>query len=170
MAETVERIVTLQTKEIALTVNGEPWRGLVPVEEVLLDTLRERIGLVGTKRSCESEVCGACTVLVNGEPISSCSFLTFEARGATVMTVEGLAEGDQLTPLQEAFIRNVAAQCGYCTSGQLMAATALLARNLWLSFADIQHWMSGNICRCGCYPAIATAIQEAAAELRARGR
>ena len=165
MAE-AERVTTLQTIDVALVVNGQPWAGAVPVEEVLLETLRERIGLTGTKRSCESEVCGACTVLVNEEPVSSCSYLTFEANGAEVTTVEGLAAGDELSPLQEAFVRNVAAQCGYCTPGQLMAATALLARNPCPSYADIQHWMSGNICRCGCYPAIATAIQEAAELLR----
>ena len=170
MAEAGERVETLELKSVSFTVNGRPWGGDVPVEEVLLDTLRQRIGLVGTKRSCESEVCGACTVLVNGEPVSSCSYLAFEANDAQVTTVEGLATGDDLSPLQDAFVRHVAAQCGYCTPGQLMAATALLARNESPTFTDIQHWMSGNICRCGCYPAIAAAIQEAAAELRARGR
>jgi aerobic-type carbon monoxide dehydrogenase small subunit (CoxS/CutS family) len=163
MAETLGRVETLQSADIHVTINGQPWSGAVPVEEVLLETLRGRLGLLGTKRSCESEVCGACTVLVNGEPVSSCSYLAFEADGAVVTTVEGLADGDRLSPLQEAFVRLVAAQCGYCTPGQLMAGTALLERNPAPSFADIQHWMSGNICRCGCYPAIAAAIMEAAA-------
>lgn len=157
---------TLETTTVALTVNGKPWSGPVPVEMVLLELLRQEIGLTGTKRGCESEVCGACTVLVDGRPVSSCSFLAFEASGRTVTTVEGLADGDTLHPLQEAFIRNVAAQCGYCTPGQLMAAAALLAENANPTYDEIAHWLMGNICRCGCYPAIATSIQEAAAELR----
>jgi aerobic-type carbon monoxide dehydrogenase small subunit (CoxS/CutS family) len=156
---------TLQTVDLALTLNGKPWRGTVPVEEVLLDLLRERAGLTGTKRSCESEVCGACTVLVNGEPISSCSYLAFEAQGKIVTTIEGLADGDRLDPLQEAFIRNVGAQCGYCTSGQIMLAKALLAANPAPTYADIAHWMT-NECRCGAYPAIATSILEAAQAYR----
>jgi len=158
-----EAIRTVQTVPVTLSVNGQPWSGDVPVEEVLLDFVRYRVGLTGTKRSCESEVCGACTVLVDGKPTSSCSFLAWEARGKEVTTVEGLASGDQLDPLQDAFIRNVAAQCGYCTPGQLMAAKALLARNPSPSYDQIAEWMNGNICRCGCYPAIAQSIQEAAA-------
>lgn len=157
---------TLQTVDVSLTVNGTRWTGSIPVEEVLLELLRSEIGLTGTKRGCESEVCGACTVLVDGRPVSSCSFLAFEANGATVTTIEGLADGDKLHPLQEAFIRNVAAQCGYCTPGQVMAATALLAENPAPTYDEIAHWLMGNICRCGCYPAIATSILEAAEELR----
>ncbi len=153
---------TLQTLPVSLTINGRQWTGELPVEEVLLDTLRSRLGLTGTKRSCESEVCGACTVLVDGEPVSSCTYLSFEADGKQVTTVEGLAQGDRLDPLQEAFIRNVGAQCGYCTPGQLMAAKALLRHNPRPTYDDIADWMSGNICRCGCYVAIAQSIQEAA--------
>jgi aerobic-type carbon monoxide dehydrogenase small subunit (CoxS/CutS family) len=156
---------TLQTVDLAFTLNGKPWHDTVPVEEVLLDLLRDRAGLTGTKRSCESEVCGACTVLVNGEPISSCSYLAFEAQGKAVTTIEGLADGDRLDPLQEAFIRNVGAQCGYCTSGQIMLAKALLAANPTPAYADIAHWMT-NECRCGAYPAIATSILEAAQAYR----
>ena len=134
--------------------------GQVAVEEVLLDFLRERLSLTGSKRGCESEVCGACTVLVDGAPVSSCSFFAFEAAGSAVTTVEGLAPADdRLHPLQEAFIRNVAAQCGYCTPGQLMAAKALLEMNPAPSFDEIAHWLSGNLCRCGCYPAIATSTR-----------
>jgi carbon-monoxide dehydrogenase small subunit len=157
---------TLQTVEVSMTVNGQLWMGQVPVEEELLEFLRVRLGLTGTKRACESEVCGACSVLVNGEPISSCSYLAFEANGKSVTTVEGLAVEGKLHPLQEAFIRNVAAQCGYCTPGQLIAATALLAENPSPTYQEIAHWLVGNICRCGCYPAIATSIMEAARELR----
>ncbi len=157
---------TLQTLPINLTVNGEPWSGQVPVEEVLLDLLRSRIGLTGTKRGCESEVCGACEVLVDGAPVSSCNYLAFEADGRSVTTVEGVAEGDKLHPVQEAFIRNVAAQCGYCTSGQILSAVTLLRENPSPDYEDIAHWLIGNICRCGCYPAIARSIMEAASELR----
>jgi carbon-monoxide dehydrogenase small subunit len=131
----------------------------VPVEEVLLDFARGRLMLKGSKRSCESEVCGACTMLVDGAPISSCSFLAFEVNGREVTTVEGLADGDELSALQQAFVTEVAAQCGYCTSGQLMSATALLNVNPSPTYEEMQHWMSGNICRCGCYPAIARAIK-----------
>ena len=162
-----EGLETLQTVQVAFTLNGKPWSGSVPVEQVLLDLLRERVGLTGTKRSCESEVCGACTVLVDGRAISSCNYLAFEANGKTVTTIEGLAQGDQLDPLQEAFIRNVGAQCGYCTSGQIMAAKALLNENPSPTYDDIAHWMS-NICRCGAYPAISASILEAAQAGRGR--
>jgi aerobic-type carbon monoxide dehydrogenase small subunit (CoxS/CutS family) len=168
MAEEFQVLKTQQTAKIALEINGKSWSGEVPVEEVLLDFLRYRAGLTGTKRSCESEVCGACTVLVDGQPTSSCSFLAFEATGRSVTTVEGLAQGEALDPLQEAFIRNVGAQCGYCTPGQLMAARGLLLANPSPTYEQIQEWMKGNICRCGCYPAIAASILEAAAAYRHR--
>ena len=154
-----QRVESVQSLSITTTVNGHAWSGEVPVEEVLLDFARGRLGLKGSKRSCESEVCGACTMLVDGAPVSSCSFLAFEVDGREVTTVEGLADGDELSPLQHAFVTEVAAQCGYCTSGQLMAATALLNENPSPTYQEMQHWMSGNICRCGCYPAIARAIK-----------
>ena len=111
---------------LSLTVNGKSWSGDIPIEETLLELLRNRLRLTGTKRSCESEVCGACTVLVDGRPVSSCNYLAFEAHEKSVLTIEGVARGDELDPLQEAFIRNIGAQCGYCTPGQIMAAKALL--------------------------------------------
>ena len=168
MADELETLTTLQTVKVSFTINGKPWSGEVPVEEVLLDLVRYRIGLLGTKRSCESEVCGACTVLVDGQPTSSCSYLAFEVDGKSVVTVEGLAAGEHLDALQEAFIRNVGAQCGYCTPGQLMAAKALLAENPSPTYEEIAEWMKGNICRCGCYPAISQSILEAAEEYRKR--
>src|SRR5262249_39463409 len=157
----VADVETVQTVGLGFTLKGKPWHGTVPVEEVLLDLLRERAGLTGTKRSCESEVCGVCTVLVDGEPISSCSYLAFEAQGKALTTIEGVADGDRLDPLQEAFIRNVGAQCGHCTSGPIMLAKALLAATPAPTYADIAHWMT-NECRCGAYPAIAASILEAA--------
>jgi aerobic-type carbon monoxide dehydrogenase small subunit (CoxS/CutS family) len=170
MLEATGGVASLQTRHIDLVVNGTPWSGEVPVEEELLDFLRTRLGLTGTKRGCESEVCGACTVLVDGSPISSCTYLAFEASGKTVTTIEGLAKDGVLHPLQEGFARNVAAQCGYCTPGQIMAAVALLHENPSPTYEEIAQWMTGNICRCGCYPAIAASIQEAAKELEGETR
>ena len=152
------------TFKLSLTVNGKPWSGDVPIEETLLELLRKRLRLTGTKRSCESEVCGACTVLVDGKPVSSCSYLSFEAHGRSVLTIEGVAQNDKLDPLQEAFIRNIGAQCGYCTPGQIMAAKALLIEKPHPTREQIAEWLSGNICRCGAYSAIAQSILEAAEE------
>ena len=153
---------------LSLTINGTPWSGEVPVEETLLEFLRVRLRLTGTKRSCESEVCGACTVLVENRPVSACNYLAFEADGKSVLTIEGLAEGDELDPLQEAFIRNIGAQCGYCTPGQIMTARALLMTKPNPTREEMAEWMDGNICRCGAYPAIAKSILEAAEEYRKR--
>ena len=153
---------------LSLTVNGNAWSGEVPIEETLLEFLRFRMQLTGTKRSCESEVCGACTVLVDNRPVSSCNYLTFEAHGRSVLTIEGVAQGDTLDPLQEAFIRNIGAQCGYCTPGQIMAAKSLLMENPQPTREQIAEWLSGNICRCGAYGAIAQSILEAAGEYSKR--
>jgi aerobic-type carbon monoxide dehydrogenase small subunit (CoxS/CutS family) len=149
---------------LTLTVNGKSWSGDVAIEETLLELLRNRLRLTGTKRSCESEVCGACTVLVDNRPVSSCNYLAFEAHEKSVLTIEGVAHGDDLDPLQEAFIRNIGAQCGYCTPGQIMAAKALLMNNPHPTREQIAEWLSGNICRCGAYGAIAQSILEAAQE------
>jgi aerobic-type carbon monoxide dehydrogenase small subunit (CoxS/CutS family) len=152
------------TFDLSLTVNGQPWSGEVPIEETLLELLRNRLRLTGTKRSCESAVCGACTVLVDKRPVSSCSYLAFESHQKSVFTIEGVAQNDKLDPLQEAFIRNIGAQCGYCTPGQIMAAKALLIENSRPTREQIAEWLSGNICRCGAYGAIAQSILEAAGE------
>jgi carbon-monoxide dehydrogenase small subunit len=154
------------TFQLSLTVNGKPWSGEVPIEETLLELLRSRLRLTGTKRSCESEVCGACTVLVDRRPVSSCNYLAFEAHERSVLTIEGVAQNDKLDPIQEAFIRNIGAQCGYCTPGQIMAAKALLIENPNPTREQIAEWLSGNICRCGAYGAIAQSILEAAEEYR----
>src|ERR1044071_6731993 len=150
------------TYSLSLAVNGAPWSGEIPIEETLLELLRNRLRLTGTKRSCESEVCGTCTVLVDGRPVSSCNFLAFEAHQKSVLTIEGVADGEKLDPLQEAFVRNIGAQCGYCTPGQIIAAKALLTDNPNPTRAQIAAWLSGNICRCGAYGAIAQSILEAA--------
>src|SRR5438876_9352317 len=154
------------TFNLSLTINDKPWSGEVAVEETLLEFLRLRLRLTGTKRSCESEVCGACTVLVDNRPVSSCTYLAFEADGKHVLGIEGLANGEKLDPLQEAFVRNIGAQCGYCTPGQIMAAKALLLENPDPTRDEVAEWLSGNICRCGAYPAIAASILEAAHETR----
>ena len=161
MAEAVQ---TQQMIGISFQVNGQPWSGEVRAEETLLELLRERLRLTGTKRSCESQVCGACTVLVDGDAISSCTYLAFEASGKGVTTIEGLADGEELDPLQEAFIRHGAAQCGFCTSGMLMTCKALLAENPNPTREEIGRYLNGNICRCGAYLGILAAIQETAAQ------
>ena len=132
------------TFNLSLKINGNPWSGEVPVEETLLEFLRVRLRLTGTKRSCESEVCGACTVLVDGRPVSSCNYLAFEAHGRSVLSIEGVARGDELDPLQEAFIRNIGAQCGYCTPGQIMAAKSLLMENPQPTREQIADWLAGQ--------------------------
>lgn len=148
---------------LSVEVNGKTWQGLVPAHETLLEFIRVRLGLTGTKRSCESQVCGACTILLDDQPISSCNFLAFEANNKNLRTIEGLAKDGELDPLQEAFMRNIGAQCGFCTPGQLMAAKGLLIAHPAPSREQIVEWLSGNICRCGAYPAIVASIQEAAA-------
>ena len=165
MAEQADEIQMLQ---LTIEVNGKNWSGAVPAHETLLELLRLRLGLTGTKRSCESQVCGACTVLVDDQPISSCNYLACEAHGKTVLTIEGLAKDDVLDPLQEAFVRNIGAQCGFCTPGQIISAKALLLVNRSPTRQEIAEWLSGNICRCGAYPAILESVQEAAAELAKR--
>ena len=148
--------------EIELTVNGAPWQGHVQAEETLLEFVRERLDLTGTKRSCESEVCGACTVLVDGQAISSCTYLAFEAAGKRVITIEGLEQDGRLDPLQEAFLRYEGFQCGFCTPGMIMAAKALLLENPHPTRDEVAHYLRGNICRCGAYMGIAAAVLEAA--------
>lgn len=162
----IRKMEARSTFNLSFSVNGKPWSGEVAIEVTLLEFLRSRLKLTGTKRSCESEVCGACTVLVDGRPVSSCNYLAFEVRGKSVLTIEGVAQGDKLDPLQEAFIRNIGAQCGYCTPGQIMAAKGLLLETPNPSREQIAEWLSGNICRCGAYGAIAQSILEAARDHR----
>jgi len=148
------------TMPVVLQINGQPWRGEVRAEETLLELVRERLRLTGTKRSCESQVCGACTVLVDGEPISACTYLAFEASGKRVTTIEGLAPEGRLDPLQAAFIQRGAAQCGFCTAGMLLACKALLQAYPQPTREQIGRYLNGNICRCGAYIQILEAIQD----------
>lgn len=149
-----------------LTINGTVRDILPEPGESLLTTLRDRLYLTGAKQGCDRGECGACTVLVAGEPVYACLALTVAYEGAEITTVEGLAHGDTLHPLQEAFIAHDAVQCGFCTPGQLMAARALLERAPAPSDAEIDEAMSGNLCRCGTYPRIRQAIHAAASTMR----
>jgi xanthine dehydrogenase YagT iron-sulfur-binding subunit len=149
-----------------LTINaGEHELGLCG-HETLLAVLRDQLQLTGTKLGCARGECGACTVLVDGRPVYSCLTLAAGCVGQSITTVEGLASGDSLHPLQRAFVEHDALQCGYCTPGQLMAAAALLARHESPSDDEIRRGMSGNLCRCGAYPKIVRAVQAAASEMR----
>lgn len=147
---------------ISLRVNGTLRKLDVPPNVVLLDALRERIGLTGTKKGCDHGQCGACTVLINGQAVNSCLALAVVHDGDDITTVEGLARDGELSPLQQAFLDHDAYQCGYCTPGQLTSATELLNNDsVGSSDADIAEAMSGNICRCGAYKNIRAAIQQA---------
>jgi len=149
---------------ITLTVNGRRREVEVPVNLTLLDCLRDELGFTGTKECCDVGECGACTVLLDGEAVDSCLMLAVEADGTEITTVEGLAAGGELNPLQLAFLDKGASQCGFCTPGQLMAATALLHDNPHPTLADIEEGLSGNLCRCGCYYQIADAVLAAAGD------
>jgi carbon-monoxide dehydrogenase small subunit len=148
--------------EINLTVNGEPYTLAVQSHHTLLQVLREELGITSPKRGCENGECGACTVLLNGEPVNACMVLAPEANGATVETVESLSAGGDLHPLQTAFIEHNAVQCGFCTPGMLMSSKALLDRNPHPSEAEIREALVGNLCRCTGYLRIVEAIQDVA--------
>lgn len=148
-------------------MNGAPTTLELPAERTLLDALRGELGLTGAKRGCDAGSCGACTVVVNGRAIYSCMTLVAQCEGARVETVEGLARGDRLHPLQIAFLEHDAYQCGFCTPGQLMSLSALLAADPDPTPDDVQRAVTGNLCRCGAYPNIVTAALDAARTMRA---
>lgn len=146
--------------DVSLVINGKKIAQNIDSRVTLLDLLREHLHLTGTKKGCDQGQCGACTVLVNGKRIKSCLTLAVMHDGDQVTTIEGVADGDQLHPLQQAFIKHDGFQCGFCTPGQIMSALALLSEPCGKSDDDVRECMSGNICRCGAYPNIIAAIQE----------
>ncbi len=156
----------MHKERIRLTVNGEQRECLAPVHHTLLEVLREELGLMGTKHGCELGECGTCTVLIDGEPILSCLSLPVECEGREIRTVEAMAEGATLHPLQQAFADLGAAQCGYCTPGFLLTAEALLRHKPDAKRAEIAAALAGNLCRCTGYLKIFEAVELAAARLR----
>jgi xanthine dehydrogenase YagT iron-sulfur-binding subunit len=154
------------TSSVTLRVNGRPVILNIEPRVTLLDALREYANLTGTKKGCDHGQCGACTVHVNGRRTLSCLTFAMMHQGDEITTVEGLASNDQLHPMQAAFIEHDGFQCGYCTSGQIMSATALLKEPCGPSDADVKECMSGNLCRCGAYPGIVAAIQDVRAHAR----
>lgn len=157
-----------ELSKITLHINGRSKEVLVEPRWSLAFVLREKLGITGTKIGCDRGECGACTVLLDGVPRYACLTLAVEGVGAEIVTVEGLMNGEEIGPVQQAFVEKDAYQCGYCTSGQIMAAEGLLRASPDPSLAEIQHNMSGNLCRCGAYPHIFAATQRAA-ELKRGG-
>ncbi|MEZ5889757.1 MAG: (2Fe-2S)-binding protein [Xanthobacteraceae bacterium] len=154
----------IRSRIIELFVNGERYEVAVKPRNSLVEVLREKIGLTGAKHGCEQGACGVCTVLLDDKPVLGCLTLAVECDGKRVRTVEGLAQGDRLSPIQQAFLDQGAVQCGYCTAGMLMSATALLERNPKPSLAEIKKALEGNICRCTGYNAIVAAVQQASGQ------
>jgi carbon-monoxide dehydrogenase small subunit len=158
--------MTHERHDITLTVNGERHVLRVEARRTLADVIREECGLTGTHLGCEHGVCGTCTVLLDGEPVRSCLMFAVQADGYALRTVEGLAQGDVLSPLQRAFIEHHALQCGYCTPGFLMLGTAILETNPAIGDAELIEILSSNLCRCTGYANIARAVRAVAAEQR----
>lgn len=150
---------------LRVTINGKQIERTVPVRQSLAEFLRDDLGLTGTKLSCELQVCGACTVLVDGDPISACTYLAVDVDGRHVLTVEGLGSDGSLSPVQQAFVDSFALQCGFCTPGFVMMATALLERNSNPTQPEVADYLEGNICRCTGYRPIVDAVMAAAAKL-----
>ena len=167
MAKVTSKRVKGQLIPISLTINGTLHEIDVEPHELLLDVIRDRLGLTGAKRSCDVQVCGACTLLLDGRPVSSCTLLAFEARGREVMTIEGLAQNGKLHPLQEAFIEHGGLQCGFCTPGMILTAKTLLDENPHPTEEEIIDFMQGNICRCTGYKKIIESILAAAKKIKA---
>ncbi|MBT3786823.1 MAG: (2Fe-2S)-binding protein [Alphaproteobacteria bacterium] len=151
---------------ITAEINGDEVEYLCEPEQTLLDVLRDELNFTGTKEGCGSGDCGACTVMMNGRHVCSCLVMGVEANGAKIETVEGLADGEQLHPLQEKFIEHAALQCGICTPGILVASKALLERNPDPTETEVRYWLAGNLCRCTGYDKIIRAVLDAASEMR----
>lgn len=151
---------------VRFRLNGQDYEAEVRSHELLIDFVRDRLGLTGTKRSCDIEICGACTVLLSGKAVSSCAMFAYEVDGKDVLTIEGLARGGKLHPLQESFIECGGFQCGFCTPGMILLAKALLDENPDPSWQEVQEYMDANICRCTGYQMIIESILDAAKKMR----
>jgi len=155
----------MEKEIITLTVNGESYEALVKPNSTLLDVLRDQLELTGSKRGCDTGDCGSCTVIMDGRPVNACLVLALKAKGREVTTIEGLAEGTQLHPIQEAFVEYGAIQCGFCTPGMVLSAKALLDRNPKPTEEEIKSGIAGNLCRCTGYIKIVEAIQAASQKM-----
>ena len=151
---------------VTTTINGEPVEYLCETQQTLLDVLRDELQLTGSKEGCASGDCGACSVMVDGRLVCSCLVMGVEAEGKSIETIEGMADGDQLHPLQQKFLENAALQCGICTPGFLVAAKALLDKNPDPTETEVRYWLAGNLCRCTGYDKIIRAVLDAAKTLR----
>ena len=151
---------------VTTTINGEPEEFLCDPDETMLDALRNRLGLTGSKEGCGSGDCGACSIMLNGTLVCACLMLAAEAEGAEIDTIEGMADGETLQPLQENFLEFAALQCGICTPGMLVAAKALLDENPDPTETEVRFWLAGNLCRCTGYDKIVRAVMQTAKEMR----
>ncbi|MEZ5908969.1 MAG: (2Fe-2S)-binding protein [Hyphomicrobiaceae bacterium] len=151
---------------ITTTVNGDPVEFLCEADQTLLDVLRDELGLTGSKEGCGSGDCGACSVLLDGRLVCSCLVLGVEAEGRKVETIEGVAKGDELHPIQKKFLEHAALQCGICTPGFIVATKALLEKNPDPTETEVRYWLAGNLCRCTGYDKIVRAVLDVAAEMR----
>ncbi len=151
---------------VTTTINGDPAEFLCETQQTLLDCLRDELGLTGSKEGCASGDCGACSVMLDGRLVCACLVLGVEAEGATIETIEGVAQGDELHPLQKHFLEDAALQCGVCTPGFIVAAKALLEHNPNPTETEARYWLAGNLCRCTGYDKIIKAVMNAAAEMR----
>ena len=156
----------MSRNHVTTTVNGDEREFLCSPGQTLLDALRDELGMTGSKEGCGSGDCGACTVVLDGEMVCSCLVLASEAQGRRVETIEGIAEGNQLHPVQQKFLENAALQCGFCTPGFIVASKALLDHNPNPTETEVRYWLAGNLCRCTGYDKIVRAVMDAAAELR----
>tara|TARA_Y100001934_G_scaffold283537_1_gene404116 strand:+ start:3210 stop:3683 length:474 start_codon:yes stop_codon:yes gene_type:complete len=151
---------------ITTTVNGEPEEFLCETEQTLLDILRDELNLTGSKEGCSSGDCGACSIILNGRLVCACLVLAVEAEGQKIETIEGMADGEELHPLQKNFLKDAALQCGICTPGFLIAAKALLEKNLNPTEKEVRYWLAGNLCRCTGYDKIIRSVLNTAEEMR----
>ncbi len=156
----------MMKKHVSAFVNGDPTEFLTEPGTTLLDALRDELGLTGSKEGCGSGDCGACSVIVDGRLVCSCLVLAVEAEGRRIETIEGMAQGGELHPLQRKFLEHAALQCGFCTPGLLVAAKALLDANPEPTESETRYWLAGNLCRCTGYDKVIRAVMDAAAELR----